>query len=218
MSAGGAWPWDGWLRPPPRRRSGPSSASCTARWPRCRKNGGVQCHGRGTRPGLGVPRVPARRVPGGGFTAAWSSGRSGALHAAMTAVLGLVLGLVASAVMVPFDAVLAWGVAAPPANLGPSREALAGGLLLFLSDLFGGCVGGKLGEPMRPDLGRPGYRAAGLSHRWQASRWRRSVTVPLTEPLPETNRSLRDVKRRRREWFVQSSDRRVERWRPQARR
>jgi hypothetical protein len=92
----------------------------------------------------------------GGFTAARSSGRSGALNGAMTAVLGLVLGLVASAVMAPFGAVFAWGVAAPPANFGLGGEALAGGLLLFLSDLFGGYVGGQLGEPTRPELRRLG--------------------------------------------------------------
>lgn len=92
----------------------------------------------------------------GGFTAARSSGHSGALHGAMTAVLGLVLGLVASAVLAPFDAVFAWGVAAPPANFGLGGEALAGGLLLFLSDLFGGYVGGELGEPTRPELRRLG--------------------------------------------------------------
>ena len=92
----------------------------------------------------------------GGFTAAWSSGHSGALHGAMTAVLGLVLGLVASAVMVPFDAVFAWGVAAPPANFGFGGRALAAGVLLFLSDLFGGYVGGELGEPTRPEARRFG--------------------------------------------------------------
>lgn len=92
----------------------------------------------------------------GGFTAARSSGHSGALNGAMTAVLGLVLGLVASAVLAPFDAVFTWGVAAPPANFGLGGEALAGGLLLFLSDLFGGYVGGELGEPTRPELRRVG--------------------------------------------------------------
>ena len=92
----------------------------------------------------------------GGFTAARSSGRSGALNGSMTAVLGLALGLAVSAVLVPFDAGFAWGVAAPPANFGLSGEALLAGLLLFLSDLFGGYVGGELGEPTRPELRRPG--------------------------------------------------------------
>ncbi len=92
----------------------------------------------------------------GGFTAGRSSGRSGALNGAMTAVLGLVLGLAASAALTPFDAVFAWGVAAPPANFGLGGEALVAGLLLFLSDLFGGYVGGELGEPTRPELRRFG--------------------------------------------------------------
>jgi hypothetical protein len=90
----------------------------------------------------------------GGFTAGRSSGHSGALNGAMTAVLGLVLGLAASAVLAPFDAVFAWGVAAPPANFGLGGEAVVAGLLLFLSDLFGGYVGGELGEPGRPKLRR----------------------------------------------------------------
>lgn len=92
----------------------------------------------------------------GGFTAARSSGRSGALNGAMTAVLGLVVGLAASAALAPFDAVFAWGVAAPPANFGLGGEDLAGGLLLFLSNLFGGYVGGELGEPARPEFRRSG--------------------------------------------------------------
>ncbi len=86
----------------------------------------------------------------GGFTAGRFSGHSGALNGAMTAVLGLVLGLVASAVLASSGAVLAWGVAVPPANFGLGEEALAAGLLLFLSDLFGGYVGGELAEPARP--------------------------------------------------------------------
>ncbi len=74
----------------------------------------------------------------------------------MTAALGFVMALAASAVQAPFDAVFAWGVAAPPANLGPSREALVAGLLLYFSDLFGGYVGGELGKPTRPEVRRFG--------------------------------------------------------------
>ena len=88
----------------------------------------------------------------GGFTVGRSSGHSGALNGAMAAVLGLVLGLAESAVLAPLDAVFAWGVAAPPANSGPSRAALVAGLLLYFSDLFGGYVGGELGEPTRPEV------------------------------------------------------------------
>ena len=92
----------------------------------------------------------------GGFTAGRSSGRSGALNGAMTAVLGLVLGLAASALLVPFDVVFAWGVAAPPANFGLGVQALVAGPLLFFSDLFGGYVGGVLGAPTRPEVRRFG--------------------------------------------------------------
>jgi len=92
----------------------------------------------------------------GGFVAGRSSGRSGALNGAMTAVMGFVLGLAAGAVLAPFDAVFDWAVAAPPANFGFGGEALVAGLLLVLSDLFGGYVGGELGEPTRPELRRFG--------------------------------------------------------------
>lgn len=92
----------------------------------------------------------------GGFAAGRSSGHSGAFNGSMTAVLGLVLGLAASAVLVPFDAVLPWGVAVPPVNFGFGGEALVAGLLVFLSNLFGGYVGGELGEPTRPEARRFG--------------------------------------------------------------
>ena len=90
----------------------------------------------------------------GGFTAGRLSGHSGALNGAMTAVLGLVMALAASAVQAPFDAVFAWGVAAPPATFDLDGEALLASLLLFPSGLLGGYVGGELGEPTRPEVRR----------------------------------------------------------------
>ncbi len=40
----------------------------------------------------------------------------------------------------------------PQAGFGLVGEALLAGLALFLANLVGGCVGGKLGEPPRPGL------------------------------------------------------------------
>jgi hypothetical protein len=47
--------------------------------------------------------------------------------------------------------VFAEGVAVPPAGFGLAGAAPVAGLILFLADLFGGFVGGKLGEPPYPD-------------------------------------------------------------------
>ncbi len=64
-----------------------------------------------------------------------------------------------------FGLVFAKGVAAPPvgfgfadvvppASFGFAGTALVAGLILFLVNLFGGFVGGKLGEPPYPDVKR----------------------------------------------------------------
>lgn len=42
----------------------------------------------------------------------------------------------------------------PSASFGPSGLALAAGLVLFLVDLVGGFVRGKLGDPSRPYMKR----------------------------------------------------------------
>ncbi len=92
----------------------------------------------------------------GGFVAGRSAGSSGGLNGAMTAVFGLVLGLVVGAALAIFGATFAGGVAMPPANFGLARDVVLIGLLLFLVNLFGGYVGGKLGEPSRPEVRRFG--------------------------------------------------------------
>jgi hypothetical protein len=92
----------------------------------------------------------------GGFVAAWSAGYSGGLNGAMTAVFGLILGLVVSAILAVLGVTFAEGVAMPPANFGLAGGVLLAGLVLFLVNLFGGYVGGKLGEPSRPEVRRLG--------------------------------------------------------------
>lgn len=92
----------------------------------------------------------------GGSVAGKSAGYSGGLHGAMTAVFGLTVGLVVGTILAVFGATFAGGVAIPPANFGLARGVLLAGLLLFLANLFGGYVGGKLGEPSRPEVGRFG--------------------------------------------------------------
>ncbi len=89
----------------------------------------------------------------GGFVAGRSAGYSGGLNGAMTAVFGLILGLVVGAVL---GVTFAEGVAMPPANFGLVGGVLLASLLLFLVNLFGGYVGGKLGEPSRPEVRRFG--------------------------------------------------------------
>jgi hypothetical protein len=42
----------------------------------------------------------------------------------------------------------------PPANFGLAGSVLLAGLLLFLVNVFGGYVGGKLGETPRPEVRR----------------------------------------------------------------
>ncbi len=85
----------------------------------------------------------------GGYVAAKSAGRSGGLNGAMTAVFGVILGVVLALILAVFGIVFVEGVAIPPVNFGLAGGALLAGLVLFLVNLFGGYVGGKLGEPSR---------------------------------------------------------------------
>ncbi len=92
----------------------------------------------------------------GGFVAARSAGYSGGLNGAMTAVFGLILGLVVALILTIAGMTFAEGVAMPPANVGLTGGVLVATLVLFLVNLFGGYVGGKLGEPSRPAVQRLG--------------------------------------------------------------
>ena len=83
----------------------------------------------------------------GGYVAARISRRLAGLHGAMTAVVGLMVGIGLALVFAVFGITFVEGVAVPPAGFGlAGRALLAGALPLFLSNLFGGYVGGKLGE------------------------------------------------------------------------
>ena len=92
----------------------------------------------------------------GGFVARRSAGYSGGLNGAMTAIFGLILGLVVGTILAGLGATFAQGVAMPPANFGLAGDVLLAGLVLFLVNLFGGYVGGKLGEPSLPETRRLG--------------------------------------------------------------
>ncbi len=76
---------------------------------------------------------------------------SGGRHGALTAVFGLIVGVILAIVLVFVGTLFAEGLAAlavPPSSFGPIGAAwAAGGLILFLVNLFAGFVGGKLGEP-----------------------------------------------------------------------
>ena len=92
----------------------------------------------------------------GGFVAGRYAGYSGGLNGAMTAVFGLIVGLVVGTILSVLGTTFAGGVAIPPANFGLAGGVVLAGLFLFLVNLFGGYVGGKLGEPSRPEVGRFG--------------------------------------------------------------
>lgn len=83
----------------------------------------------------------------GGYVAAKQARVSGGTNGAMTAVLGLVAGAALAVVLTIFGAVFPEGVALPPAVFGLTGRTLLAGTILFLVNLFGGFVGGKLGEP-----------------------------------------------------------------------
>ncbi len=92
----------------------------------------------------------------GGYVAAKSARYSGGLNGAMTAVFGVILGVILAAILGVFSVVFDEAVALPPVNFGLAGSALLAGLILFLVNLFGGYIGGKLGEPPRPKVRRFG--------------------------------------------------------------
>jgi hypothetical protein len=103
----------------------------------------------------------------GGYVAAKIARDSGGKHGALTAVFGLFIGITTAITLASLGAVFAKGVTAPPAgfgfadvippaSFGFASPALIAGSILFLTNLFGGFVGGKLGEPSSPDVKRLG--------------------------------------------------------------
>ncbi len=83
----------------------------------------------------------------GGYAAGRSARVSGGLNGAMTAVFGLIVGIVLAIILAIFDVILTGGVALPPVSFGLAGVALLAGLILFLVNLLGGYIGGKLGAP-----------------------------------------------------------------------
>jgi hypothetical protein len=95
----------------------------------------------------------------GGYVAAKVARRSGRRHGVLAALAGLLLGIVLALALAPFQVVFVEGVALPPACFGLEGEGLLAGLILFAANLFGGLVGGTIGEPLQPG-GRPQKRIA----------------------------------------------------------
>lgn len=82
----------------------------------------------------------------GGYVAGRLAGRSGGLNGAMTAVVGLIVGVVLGVILAVIGVVFAEGVAIPPVSFGLAGVALVAGLVLFVLNLLGGFLGGRLGE------------------------------------------------------------------------
>lgn len=88
----------------------------------------------------------------GGYVAGRMAGASGGLNGAMTAVFGLVLGIILGVILAIVLLLAAGGEGMPAAPLGfggIAEGAFLAGLILFLVNLAGGYVGGRLGEPSR---------------------------------------------------------------------
>ncbi len=94
----------------------------------------------------------------GGYVAGRIARRSAVVNGAMTALVGLITGLTLAIVLDTYGVIFPEGVAAPPACFGLTTEALLAGLVLFLFNLFGGYLGGHLGEPYQSQ-GAPGSKA-----------------------------------------------------------
>lgn len=89
----------------------------------------------------------------GGYCAARSAGISGGLNGAMIAVLALIMGLLPSATFAIFSGLSGAALAVPQMSFGTSGGSLLAALILFLVNLAGGYIGGRLG--VRSTLGRP---------------------------------------------------------------
>ena len=86
----------------------------------------------------------------GGYVAGRFARRAGGLHGAMTAVLGAATGAVLGALGVAVSG----GILVALFGLGFGEVTASTALALFLAYLFGGYVGGKLGEPSEPAVRR----------------------------------------------------------------
>ena len=86
----------------------------------------------------------------GGYVAGKFARRAGGLHGAMTAILGAATGAILGA----FGVAVSGGILIALIGLGFGEVTASTALALFLAYLFGGYVGGKLGEPSEPAMRR----------------------------------------------------------------
>jgi hypothetical protein len=86
----------------------------------------------------------------GGYVAGRFARRAGGLHGAMTAVIGAATGAVLGALGVAVSG----GILVAQFALGFGEVTASTALALLLAYLFGGYVGGKLGEPSEPAVRR----------------------------------------------------------------
>jgi hypothetical protein len=86
----------------------------------------------------------------GGYVAGKFAKRAGGLHGAMTAILGAATG----AVLGTFGVAVSGGILVTLIGLGFGEVTASIALALFLAYLFGGYIGGKLGEPSEPAVRR----------------------------------------------------------------
>jgi hypothetical protein len=84
----------------------------------------------------------------GGYVAGRFARRAGGLHGAITATLGAVAGAVLGA----FGIVVSGGILVALIGFGFDGVTASTSLALFLAYLFGGYIGGKLGEPSEPAM------------------------------------------------------------------
>jgi hypothetical protein len=82
----------------------------------------------------------------GGFVAGKLARRAGGLHGAVTAIVGTAAG----AVLGGLGIAVSGGMLVALPDLGFGKVTVSAALALFLAYVFGGYVGGKLGEPSRP--------------------------------------------------------------------
>ena len=87
----------------------------------------------------------------GGYVAGKFARRAGGLHGAMTAILGVA----ASAILGTFGVAVSGGILVTLIGLGFGEVTASTALTLFVAYLFGGYIGGKLGEPSEPAVRRP---------------------------------------------------------------
>jgi hypothetical protein len=84
----------------------------------------------------------------GGYVAGKFARRAGGLHGAMTAILGAATG----AVFAAFGVAVSGGIFVTLIGVGFGEITASTALALFLAYVFGGYIGGKLGEPSEPAM------------------------------------------------------------------